>query len=251
MAGILLFQILAIWNYAHKLCLKIAEAFGLPVCHAEVGLFDGAKALVVERFDRRPGDGWIMRLPQEDMCQALGVSPNIKYESDGGPGIESIMRFLLQSRASREDRALFFKAQVLFWLLAAIDGHAKNFSVFIEPEGRYRLTPMYDIMSAYPLLDNRQLEAKKIKMAMALSGDNRHYHWDKIQPQHFISTARAVGFNEKTARKIVVDMMASVDKAIVDVEGQIPAGFPGHIADSILQGIRKQRDRCVRDGGLG
>ncbi len=232
------------------LCLKIAEAFGLPACQAEVALFDGAKALVVERFDRRPGDGWIMRLPQEDMCQALGVSPNIKYESDGGPGIESIMRFLLQSRASKNDRALFFKAQVLFWLLAAIDGHAKNFSVFIEPEGRYRLTPMYDIMSAYPLLDNRQLEAQKIKLVMALSGKNRHYHWDTILPRHFISTAKTVGFNEKTARKIVVDMMADVDEAIVNVEGQIPAGFPESIADPILAGICKQRDRYIRAGGL-
>ena len=118
-----------------------------------------------------------MRLPQEDMCQVLGVSPNIKYESDGGPGIESIMRFLLQSQESKHDRTLFFKSQVLFWLLAAIDGHAKNFSIFIEPMGRFRMTPLYDIMSAHPLLENKNLQEKKIKMAMALSGKNRHYHW--------------------------------------------------------------------------
>ena len=232
------------------LCLKITEAFGLPVCQAEVTEFNGAKALVVERFDRRPGNGWIMRLPQEDMCQALGVSPNIKYESDGGPGIGAIMRFLMQSRDSKHDRELFFKSQVLFWLLAAIDGHAKNFSVFIEPEGRYRLTPMYDIMSAYPLLANRQLEARKIKMAMAQSGKNRHYHWYKIQPRHFISTANQVGFNEKTARTIVADMMASVDNAIANVERQIPIGFPDTIAKPILSGIRKQRDRYVTAAGL-
>ena len=227
------------------LCLKIAEAFGLPVCQAEVSEFNGAKALVVERFDRRLGDGWIMRLPQEDMCQALGVSPNIKYESDGGPGIKSIMRFLMQSQDSKHDRELLFKSQVLFWLLAAIDGHAKNFSVFIEPEGRYSMTPMYDIMSAYPLLATRQLEARKIKMAMALSGKNRHYHWDKIQPRHFITTANQAGFNEKTARTIVADMIAMVDDAIASVERQIPAGFPDAIASPILAGIRIQRDRYV------
>ena len=231
------------------LCLKIAEAFGLPVCHAEVVMFDEVKALVVERFDRRYGDGWIMRLPQEDMCQALGVSANIKYESDGGPGIESIMRFLIQSHESKHDRVLFFKSQVLFWLLAAIDGHAKNFSVFIEPEGRYRMTPMYDIMSAYPLLANRQLEARKIKMAMALSGQNRHYHWDKIQLRHFISTAKQVGFNKKTAQTIVTDMMAAVDDVIVNVERQIPDDFPEAIAAPILAGIRKQRDRYIGAGG--
>lgn len=228
------------------LCLKIAEAFGLPVCQAEVSEFNGAKALVVERFDRRFGDGWIMRLPQEDMCQALGVSPNIKYESDGGPGIKSIMRFLMQSRESKYDRELFFKSQVLFWLLAAIDGHAKNFSVFIEQEGRYRMTPLYDIMSAYPLLANRQMEENKIKMAMALSGQNRHYHWAKIQTRHFISTANKVGFNEKTARIILADMIAMVDEALEKIEVQIPADFPEAIATTTLAGIRKQRDRYFK-----
>jgi len=230
------------------LCLKIADAFGLPVCHADVGMFDDAKALVVERFDRRHADGWIMRLPQEDMCQALGISPNIKYESDGGPGISAIMRFLMQSRESRQDREVFFKAQVLFWLLAAIDGHAKNFSIFIEPDGRYRMTPLYDIMSAHPLLVTRQLEAKKIKMAMALTGKNRHYHWDKIQPRHFVSTAKQVGFNEKAAKAIIDEVMEMVDEVISKLESQIPSNFPEAISVAILDGMRKQRDRFIVEG---
>ncbi len=225
------------------LCLKIAEAFGLPVCHTEVAIFEGAKALVVERFDRRLGDGWIMRLPQEDMCQALGISPNIKYESDGGPGIEAIMQLLLQSHEASADRATLFKSQVLFWLLAAIDGHGKNFSVFIEPEGRYRLTPMYDIMSAHPLLAKKQLQSKKIKMAMALVGNNRHYLWHTIYPRHFISTAKHVGFNEKTARKLLIEMMESIDDVIAKVDAQIPAGFPAHIVEPTLTGMLKQRAR--------
>ena len=87
------------------LCLKIAEAFGLPVCHADVQIFDGTKALVVERFDRRLGDGWIMRLPQEDICQALGYSPNIKYESDGAPGtVTSCDSFCSHARQNRTVR---------------------------------------------------------------------------------------------------------------------------------------------------
>lgn len=227
------------------LCLKIAEAFGLPVCHADIGMFDDTKALVVERFDRRHAEDWIMRLPQEDMCQALGFSPNIKYESDDGPGINAIMHFMRQSKESKHDREVFFKTQVLFWLLAAIDGHAKNFSIFIEPEGRYRMTPLYDIMSAYPLLVARQLEAKKIKMAMALSGKNRHYHWDKIQPRHFMSTAKQVGFNEKTAKAIFDEIMGKVDEVINAVESQIPSNFPEEISVAIFDGMRRQRDRFI------
>lgn len=232
------------------LCLKIAAAFDLPVCHAEVATFDGAKALVVERFDRKLGDGWIMRLPQEDMCQALGISPNIKYESDGGPGIAAIMRLLLQSREASADRALFFKAQVLFWLLAAIDGHAKNFSLFLEPAGRFRMTPLYDIMSAHPLMAKKQLQARKIKMAMALSGDNRHYLWHTLYPRHFISTAQQVGFNVKTAQSLFGEMMDRVGPVISQVEAELPDGFPAAIAESILAGMRKQRDRYSGLDGL-
>jgi len=225
------------------LCLKIAEAFGIPVCHAEIGLFEDAKALIVERFDRRRADGWLMRLPQEDMCQALGVSSNIRYESDGGPGISAIMQFLMQSKESKYDREVFFKSQVLFWLLAGIDGHAKNFSIFIEPEGRYRMTPLYDIMSAHPLLASRQLQAKKIKMAMALSGKNRHYHWDKIRSRHFMGTAKQAGFNEKTAKVIMDEMMGMVDEVIEKVESQLPADFPEEISATTIDGMRRQHER--------
>ncbi len=227
------------------LCLKIAEAFGLPVCHADVQVFDGAKALVVERFDRRMGDGWIMRLPQEDLCQALGYSPNIKYESDGGPGIREIMRCLLQSREARHDREVFFKSQVLYWLLAAIDGHAKNFSLFIEPEGRFRMTPLYDIMSAHPLVANSRLQSKKIKMAMALVGKNRHYHWHSIQPRHFVSTAESIGFNTETARALFNEMIDRIETVVSRVESQLPAWFPESIARSTFDGMLKQRGKFI------
>ena len=76
-----------------------------------------------------------MRLPQEDMCQATGTSPAQKYESDGGPGIDAIMKLLDSSIARERDRFTFFMAQLLFWMLAAVDGHAKNFSLFIKTEG--------------------------------------------------------------------------------------------------------------------
>ncbi len=233
------------------LCLKIAEAFVLPVCQSEIRQFDDAKALVVERFDRRLADGWIMRLPQEDLCQALGFSPNLKYENDGGPGINSIMKFLQQSREARQDRELFFKSQILFWLLAEIDGHAKNFSIFIEPEGRYRMTPLYDIISAYPLIAKRQLEAQKIKMAMALYGENRHYHWNNLQPRHFLSTAKHTKFNIRTAETVFEETLDTVDQAINVVASILPKGFPNQIADSIFLGIRKQRDRFTNMSRTG
>lgn len=222
------------------LCAKITAAFGLPVANCEVLHFEDIKVLAVERFDRRLASdkSWLMRLPQEDMCQALGISPNLKYQADAGPGIHEIMDLLLGSTQSMEDRDQFFSTQVLFWLLAAIDGHAKNFSLFIEPEGRYRLTPLYDIMSVYPLLANKQLQKQKVKMAMGLKGKNMHYHWHDLQRRHFLDTAKAVNYPVERAASIIDEMLEKVDTVIEEVSAQLPKRFPTKIAEPIFTGMR-------------
>jgi serine/threonine-protein kinase HipA len=136
------------------LCSQIVREFGIPVADCEIADFEDQHILIVQRFDRklaRNGRCWL-RLPQEDMCQATGTPPAQRYEFDGGPGIADICSLLLGSRQATRDRRNFFKAQVLFWMLCAIDGHGKNFSVSIEPLGRYSLTPLYDVLSAYPIL---------------------------------------------------------------------------------------------------
>ena len=105
--------------------------------------FGGQKALVVERFDRKlaSNGNWYIRLPQEDFCQATGTPPDLKYESDGGPGIAGILEVLRGSERAAADRSNFMRTQLLFWVLAAIDGHAKNFSIFLLLGSAYRLTP--------------------------------------------------------------------------------------------------------------
>ena len=150
------------WN--EWLCLVLCRALGLGTANTEVLLFDGKPVIVVERFDRTWQEGVLYRLPQEDLCQALGVPPLRKYQSDGGPGIIDVLSFLNGAIAPYEDRLALMKAQIVFWLLAAIDGHAKNFSIFLTPGG-YRLTPLYDVMSAVPY---DEFPVQKIKLAMAI-----------------------------------------------------------------------------------
>ncbi|WP_318468453.1 type II toxin-antitoxin system HipA family toxin [Photobacterium leiognathi] len=229
------------------LCLKIAAAFGFEVNDANIIYVEEVKALALTRFDRRwSQDGsWLMRLPQEDMCQALGVAPALKYESDGGPNIANIMQFLLGSRTSTQDREMFFKAQILFWLLAAIDGHGKNFSLFLEPESRYSMTPLYDIISAYPLMDSNSIPKQKAKMAMALTGTKKYYKWQTIQPRHFLSTAKAVGFSTQRANELMLEMKSQAPSAIEKVRQQLPNDFPTDISESIFNGVLKQAGRLV------
>lgn len=112
------------------LCLKLAAAMGLPVNEAQIESFEDQTVLVITRFDRAPREkGGILRLPQEDFLQALGFESGQKYQEHGGPGMQDGLRLLEGSRERAADQLSFFKAQIVNWVLAAIDGHAKNYSL--------------------------------------------------------------------------------------------------------------------------
>lgn len=230
------------------LCSLILSAYGIRTAKCWPEKFGQQKVLVVERFDRQLSrDGaWLMRLPQEDMCQALGLPADSKYEKDGGPGVVAIMDLLLGSHSAETDRMELLKTQVVFWLLCAIDGHAKNFSIFLEARGGYRLAPRYDILSAYPVLGNGagHLPEKKIKMAMALVGKNRHYKWHELQRRYLESTAKACGM-EAAGQEIVKEVIAATPEAIRSVTAQLPAGFPAQIANPVLEGLEQASQRIA------
>lgn len=229
------------------LCAQLLPQFGVDCARCEMATFEDQKVLIVERFDRAlSADGaWILRRPQEDLCQALGTPPERKYESQGGPGILKIMELLHGSQHALKDREDFFRSQFLFWLLCAIDGHAKNFSVFIEAEGRFRLTPRYDVISAHPLLgDGRnQLSPNKVKMAMAVEGRNRHYRWKEIRVDHWLETGRRCGL-PKSGRPLMDQIVERAPDAVRAVRERIPGGFPDSVSEPILDGLLSAATRA-------
>lgn len=229
------------------LCMQLLAAFGIPVASTAMGTFNGQRALIVERFDRRLArDGkWWLRLPQEDMCQAFGLASSRKYESDGGPGIVQIMELLRQSEQP-EDRATFFKTQLLFWLLAATDGHAKNFSIHIEPAGRFRLTPIYDVLSVYPILGRgpNHRDPHNAALAMAVAGKNRHRKLMQIRRRHWNETARACGVADG-AEPWISELLERVEPAIDAVQTQLPHDFPERVAAPIFDGLRQAAARLA------
>ena len=237
------------------LCSLILKAYGLPVAACEPLQFENTKVLAVERFDRAwaqapEGDSRLIRLPQEDMCQAKGVAPTMKYESDGGPGIDGIMDVLAGSSHREEDRRDFFKAQVIFWMLCATDGHAKNFSVFLRPGGSYRLTPLYDVLSAYPILGNGagKLPAQKARMAMAVRATNAHWKMREILRRHWIAVGERHGVTTpdgRAAALVVDDLVERTPQAIEQVRRQLPGDFPGGVADPILEGLQAAANKLA------
>lgn len=214
-------------------CLKLIEAFGLPVNQAQIEIFGKTKALIIERFDRRwAADGRLLRLPQEDCCQALSIPPTLKYQSDGGPGMVAILDLLKGSDVPAEDQTAFIKAQILFWLLGATDGHAKNFSIFLGPGGTYQLTPFYDVLTAQPSLASHQIQQKQMKLAMAV-GDKRHYRIDQIHARHFVQTGAEAGLPKSLVPDVVEDIVATASNVIAKLETSLPKNFPAAIHETV------------------
>jgi serine/threonine-protein kinase HipA len=222
------------------LCARILAAYGLPVADCEIAQFGSTKTLIVTRFDRvlhGSGRFWL-RLPQEDFCQATGNPSGLKYESDGGPGLVEIARVLQASEARDEDLATLMQGQLLFWMLAATDGHAKNLSIRLLAQGRFHLTPLYDVLSAWPITGtrNNQLHRSKLKLAMALRGKGKHYRIAEIRRRHFNDTARACGLGRDMER-IISEVIEKTPSVIERVGGELPRGFPERLFGSITGGL--------------
>tara|TARA_B100001778_G_C18598032_1_gene635779 strand:- start:1342 stop:2025 length:684 start_codon:yes stop_codon:yes gene_type:complete len=222
------------------------DAFGLPVNKVEIKTFGTTKALVIERFDRVwTKESVLMRVPQEDFCQALSIPPSRKYQNNDRSGNEKqpsmveVLNVLKGSDRPAEDQKAFLKAQIIFWLIGATDGHAKNFSIFLGVGGRFQLTPLYDVLTVQPYADELLLRRKEMKMAMSV-GDNNHYRIDEIQGRHFEQTAKRAGLPDYIAREALEEVSSSAEKAIQSLEERLPSDFPEEIHASVVRALKSR-----------
>ena len=243
------------------LCGQILRGFGLPVAESTMLRFGDQRVLAVKRFDRRwVGAGadrvdrrgfrasrgsWVVRLPQEDFCQATGRAPTERYEAEGGPSMEEIVDILGGSESADEDRATFLLAQLTFWLLAATDGHGKNFSVYHRPGTAFALTPLYDVLSAWPVIGRgaNELAVQDAKLAMAVRGRRKHYRIGEIQPRHWRELAERSGVRGLWER--MIGIVESVRGVLDRIEGTLPEDFPARVMGKIAAGAGGQARRFL------
>jgi serine/threonine-protein kinase HipA len=173
------------------LCLSAAGHLGLAATSSAVMTFGDERAIVVDRYDRaHTPDGLLRRVHQEDLCQALGVPPTRKYESDGGPSAEQVAGVLRSSvrpaSAVQRELSQFLDALAFNWIVGGSDAHAKNYSLLLAGRG-VRLAPLYDVASALVYPD---LYRPKIRMAMRVGGE---YRMAQIRARHWRRLAVSVG----------------------------------------------------------
>jgi len=223
-------------------CLRLLSAFGLPVAATQIETFGKRRVLVVERFDRQWRGNRILRLPQEDCCQALSIPPAQKYQSTGGPSAADILKLLRGADDPLGDQAAFFKSQILFWLIGATDGHGKNFSIFLRPEGRFGLTPFYDVLSAQGAFDLKQIPNNKYKLAMSV-GTSRKYRILDIAGRHFIETAHEAGLGQTTVKAVLEQILENGFDAASAALAEMPGDFHPAIHESVANAIETRLPR--------
>lgn len=165
-------------------CLMLVRSLGLPAAQSQVMRFGEEIAIVIERYDRQRQGNDIVRVHQEDICQALGIMPTRKYQNEGGPSPADIVELLRASSTDREaDVATFADALGFNWLIGGTDAHAKNYSLLLSGP-QVRLAPLYDVAS---ILSYDNFDKRKVKLAMKIGGD---YKLDQVGLRQWQKFAR-------------------------------------------------------------
>ena len=223
-------------------CMTLAHEVGLPVAKVQKIALPGLVTLAVERFDRVWEGETLRRLPQEDICQSLGFPSARKYQKSGGPGIGEIMELLRESDEPIQDRETFFRTQIFYFLIGASDGHAKNFSLQLGRRGRFRLAPLYDILSVAPVVHAGRLQRKRYRLAMSIDG---HYGIDEIVPRHFEAEGKASGLPRNRALELLAEMADRLGPALgrttLGMADQVPAAVSEPIVADSLQRAEQVR----------
>jgi len=161
-------------------CLRLAKAVGLNVPSVEFGRAGGTSYLLVSRYDRSlDGEGRVMRIHQEDFCQALGFPPEQKYQLEGGPLLADCVRLLREwSTAPVLDIIGLIDGLIFNMLIGNADAHGKNYSL-LYPDGKRQLAPFYDLVCtrAWPEVSDQ--------LSMRIGGcktlrEIRAEHWQKM-----------------------------------------------------------------------
>lgn len=196
------------------ICMNLAQACGLPAAHTYYTEFDGLGAIVVDRYDRiQMNDGSVVRVHQEDLCQALSCPPARKYPFDGGPNSAEILS-LLSGIGSPNDTKAFAAALFFNYLVGATDGHAKNYSLLHPHGSTVRLAPLYDIASALPY--ERKHGAGPWRCAMTIGGKNR-IGWMRRGPLERFD--RLGGFEPGFSRNLMFELAQRIPPRLEEVLG--------------------------------
>lgn len=223
-------------------CLVLARRLGLPTVTSRIMHFEDQIAIVIERYDRQRDGRGLLRVHQEDVCQAMGVPPTRKYENEGGPGARDVTE-LLRTHSSRrdEDVATFLDALIFSWLAAGTDAHAKNYSLLIGSGGHVRLAPLYDLASALPYDD---MQFQKLKLAMKIGPD---YRLRDIGTREWRRLAERTRVDPDDLLRRITDLASRLPEEAVTVRDRMQLkGLTHDVIERLCDRIAARATKCSK-----
>lgn len=222
-------------------CLSVLRGLGVPANHTRVQWFGSELAIVIERYDRLTTEGGIVRIHQEDVCQALGVSPDRKYQNDRGPGLkETIALLRAASSAPQEDTDTLIAATIFNWIIGGSDAHAKNFSLLLAAPMRARLAPIYDVASVLPYAP--QIQIQDVRLAMRIGGE---YRLNEIGLRHWRRFADENRIDFDDLRERILDIATRLPDLAAATRDQIANAGAPHTLNDRLAATFTERSRWV------
>ena len=209
--------------YNEALCLELSKSLKIPTANCKVDSACGVEYLLVKRYDRAVNSsGHLIRIHQEDFCQAMGIHPDMKYQSydPNSPSLKKCFHLLRDvSTFPALDLNNLLNAVLFNIIIGNCDAHGKNFSLIyvnsnnveINPENigfnenvpmLVRFAPLYDLVSTVYYSDLTD------KMAMKLGGES---NLQKLRLNNFDRFAKDVGFNVTAVRKRIIDITKKVE----------------------------------------
>lgn len=222
------------------LCLCAAGSLGLRVAETRIQSFGAERALVVTRYDRARRNGAVMRVHQEDCCQALGIHPERKYQAEGGPSLQDIARLLREVELTPADADvdMLLRALAFNWLVLGTDAHAKNFSILLSGR-QVRLAPLYDVASAATY----GVHPKKLRMAQKIGGE---YCPASVGARDWERLAIAARVDPERLLAAIRDMAARLPDAIATaLESMAPTAEERVAAGRLLGALVPWIERCL------
>lgn len=204
-------------------CLRLAARLGLPTATSSLKTIGETPVIIVKRFDRTLLDDRMVRIHQEDSCQALSCPPTNKYENEGGPSAKDIFTLIRDfSHRPQDDVQRFLDALLFNWIIGGTDAHAKNYSFLLAEGGQVRLAPLYDLSSALPY--PRDIPLQKARLAMKIGST---YHLAKIDDQQWQKAAKAWQIPLSQLEQQQADLCAKLPEALDAITKELTTEFPG------------------------
>jgi serine/threonine-protein kinase HipA len=219
--------------------MRAARDVGLDVATVEFAHFGQEPAIVIERFDRVLVSGEMVRVHQEDFCQAVGVLPERKYEEHNGPSLARLGEVITRHSSDREaDHWALAEFAAINYVSGAPDGHAKNISLALWPDDIH-VAPLYDLATSFPYEDRSPATRKS---AFSIGGRRE---FGKVMGKHWDRAAADMKVDAAQYRRAVRMMATPFPDAFADALDQTGLPEASHVRERTMPRLQRHIDDLV------